>query len=173
MRRLFSKSSWLLQSNISSRKQRVRKQAYDDNLENVPRPPAANPDAHSVTDELFSSSVFFDASDIVQVKYEMLRRVAIDGISIRDATQAFGFSRQTFYHAKADFEQSGLPGLLPFKPGPRVSHKLNDEVLEFVRKSRESDPSLRIPELTRRVKERFHIEIHQQSIRRALKIGRA
>jgi transposase len=164
---LFSNRVGLLQSNILSRQQRVTKDTYDDNSRNVP-PPAVNRNPHAVADDLFASSGFFDASDIVQVKYEMLRRVAIDGISVRDATHAFGFSRQTFYLAKADFEQSGLPGLLPFKPGPKEGHKLTKEVLNFIRESRANDPSLTISELTGRVKERFHIEIHQQSVQRAL-----
>jgi DNA-binding winged helix-turn-helix (wHTH) protein/transposase len=127
-----------------------------------------NTTEHAIADELFASNYFFNRSDIVQVKYEMLRRVAIDGVSVRDATIAFGVSRQTFYHAKADFEQSGVAGLLPFKRGPKESHKLTEEVLDFIRESRQSDPSLRISELTMRVKKHFHIEIHQQSIRRAL-----
>jgi DNA-binding winged helix-turn-helix (wHTH) protein/transposase len=148
----------------------VRKRGYDDNVEDRPHAAAIHVTAHAVADDLFARSAFFDSSDIVQVKYEMLRRVAIDGVSVREATLAFGYSRQSFYHAKADFEQSGLAGLLPFKRGPKESHKLTNEVLEFVRESRENDPSLRLPELTMRVKERFHIEIHQQSIRRALRI---
>ena len=146
----------------------MTKEAYDDNFRDLPLP-AVNPNPHAITDELFASSGFFDASDIVQVKYEMLRRVAVDGISVRDATHAFGFSRQTFYLAKADFEQNGLPGLLPFKPGPKESHKLTKEVLDFIRESRANDPSLTISALTGRVKEHFHIEIHQQSIQRALR----
>jgi DNA-binding winged helix-turn-helix (wHTH) protein/transposase len=163
---VFSNQVGLRQTNISSRQQRVTNDVYDDTFRNLP--PPTNSNSPAVTDELFASSGFFDATDIVQVKYEMLRRVAIDGISVRDATHAFGFSRQAFYLAKADFEQNGLPGLLPFKRGPKESHKLTGDVLDFIRESRANDPSLRIPELTRRVKERFGIEIHQQSIRRAL-----
>jgi transposase len=147
--------------------ERVAKQSYDDNVEKLP-PAAINATEHAVADEPFISSCFFNPSDIVQVKYEMLRRVAIDGVSVRDAAIAFGVSRQTFYHAKADFEQSGVVGLLPFKRGPKESHKLTKEVLDFICETRENDPSLRIPELTRRVKKHFHIDIHQQSIRRAL-----
>ena len=37
-----------------------------------------NPNAAQVKDPLFQSSDFFDAEDLVQVKYEMLRRVEID-----------------------------------------------------------------------------------------------
>ena len=146
----------------------MTKDTDDDNLRNLPSP-AVNPHPHAVTDELFGSSGFFDATDIVQVKYEMLRRVAVDGISVRDATHAFGYTPQTFYLAKADFEQNGLPGLLPFKPGPKENHKVTQEVLDFIRESCTSDPSLTISELAGRVQECFHIEIHQRSIQRALR----
>jgi DNA-binding winged helix-turn-helix (wHTH) protein/transposase len=145
----------------------VAKRAYNENIENLERE-TINQKAAAAADKIFVSSGFFDSSDIVQVKYEMLRRVAIDGVSVQDATLAFGFSRQAFYNAKADFEQSGLVGLVPFKRGPKESHKLTSEVLEFIREIKENDPSLRIPELTKRVKEHFQIEIHQQSIQRAL-----
>jgi len=147
----------------------VPRRAYEENVENLPPGATIHPTAHSVADEVFASSPFFDSNDIVQVKYEMLRCVVIDGVSVRDATVAFGFSRQAFYYAKADFEQCGVAGLLPFKRGPKESHKLTKEVLDFIRESCENDPSLRIPDLTGRVRERFQIEIQQQSIRRALR----
>jgi hypothetical protein len=48
-----------------------------------------NPRPQSVTDELFANHEFFDAHDMVQVKYEMLRRVEKDGHSISDASGEF------------------------------------------------------------------------------------
>jgi hypothetical protein len=39
------------------------------------------------------SHEFFDPRDLVQVKYEMLRRVRIDGASVSQAARDFGFSR--------------------------------------------------------------------------------
>lgn len=38
-----------------------------------------NPRPEAVTDEAFVASEFFDARDLVQVKYEMVRRVRIEG----------------------------------------------------------------------------------------------
>lgn len=38
-----------------------------------------NPRPEAVSDPLFAGSEFFDARDLVQVKYEMVRRVQIDG----------------------------------------------------------------------------------------------
>jgi hypothetical protein len=58
---------------------------------------------------------FYDAGDVAQVKYEMLRYVA-NGHSIDEALRAFGFSsRRSFYQARAAFERQGLAGLVPGK----------------------------------------------------------
>ena len=73
-----------------------------------------------------SGDPFFDARDLVQVKYEMLRRARQDGSTVSDAAAAFGFSRPSFYEAKAAYESGGLPGLLPKRPGPRRAHKLSE-----------------------------------------------
>ena len=58
-----------------------------------------NPRSHEVSDELFQQSEFFDPRDIVQVKYEMLRRVRVDDVSITRASAAFGVSRPTYYRS--------------------------------------------------------------------------
>ncbi len=73
-----------------------------------------------VTDERFQNSTFFDARDIVQVKYEMLRRVEHDGWSITRAAKHFGFSRPTFYQAQAAFRADGLYGLVPQRRGHQL-----------------------------------------------------
>ena len=92
-----------------------------------------NPRPEAVRDEQFGSSEFFDARDLVQVKYEMVRRVRVDGAPVTAAAAAFGFSRPSFYEAAAAVERDGLGGLVPAKPGPRRAHKLTDEVVGFVR----------------------------------------
>src|SRR6516162_6384173 len=85
---------------------------------------ALNPHPEQVTDELFFTNEFFDTRDLLQVKYEMLRRVQNDGQPISRAATAFGFSRPSFYQAQAAFRQGGLPALLPHKRGPKEAHKL-------------------------------------------------
>jgi hypothetical protein len=105
--------------------------------------------SQEIADQVFASNRFFDSSDIVQVKYEMLRRVAIDGVSVHEVTAAFGFSSQTFYQAKAEFEQSGMVGLLPLKRGPK-EHKVTKDVLDFIWECRENAPAVGVPELTER-----------------------
>src|SRR5215469_15140704 len=106
-----------------------------------------NPRPREVTDPLFAEDSFFDPRDLVQVKYEMLRRVQSEGHSITGAAMAFGFSRPSFYQALSAFEQDGLAGLVPHKRGPKQAHKLTNEVMEFITDTRQKQPELGIAEL--------------------------
>ena len=127
-----------------------------------------NPHPEQVTDELFLTNEFFDARDLVQVKYEMLRRVDNEGQPVSRSAAAFGFSRPSFYQAQAAFQQGGLPALMPHKRGPKEAHKLTTEVLAFVRQMRQEDSSLRPADLAIRVQEKYGITVHPRSIERAL-----
>jgi len=69
-----------------------------------------NPTPEKVRDPKFRSSEFFDPHDAVQVKYEMLRRVSTDRVSVTEASDEYGVSRPTYYQAKANFDMAGLPG---------------------------------------------------------------
>lgn len=129
---------------------------------------ALNPRPQDVRDELFREKEFFDARDLVQVKYEMLRRVSQEGHSISQAAASFGFSRPSFYQAQTVFEASGLAGLVPQKRGPKQGHKLTPEVLEFVRNARADDAEVRTADLVKMVQERFGLELHSRTIERGL-----
>lgn len=128
-----------------------------------------NPRPERVTDSLFAEDEFFDPRDVVQVKYEMLRRVRREDKTVVEACSDFGFSRPSFYQAQSAFEQEGLGGLMPKKRGPRSGHKLSDEVMAFVRQERMKDKSLSWSELAEKVKTRFGTEVHPRSIERAFK----
>ena len=121
-----------------------------------------------VTDELFLSHEFFDPRDLVQVKYEMLRRVQVDQLSVSQAAETFGFSRPSFYQILAAFQQAGLPGLIAKRRGPKTAHKLSDEVLEYLEQLRALDEALRATELSQRVMKKFGLSVHPRSIERAL-----
>jgi hypothetical protein len=127
-----------------------------------------NPHPDVVTDPLFQTGDFFDPDDIVQVKYEMLRRVRVDKQSVSHSAMAFGFSRPTYYQAEADLQRDGLVGLLPEKRGPHQGHKLTSDVLDLAAQLRASDPSIRAVELAAAIRERFAITAHPRSIERAL-----
>jgi hypothetical protein len=97
--------------------------------------------AERVTDEQFQQDEFFDPRDLVQVKYEMVRRA---------------------------LEAEGLAGLVPKPPGPKGAHKLTEEVMEFVEGLREGSPGLGSEELAHRIGERFGRSVHPRSVERAL-----
>jgi transposase len=127
-----------------------------------------NPRPEAVTDEAFSSSEFLDARDLVQVKYEMVRRVRVDGETVSSSASAFGFSRPSFYEAAAAIGDGGLAALVPARPGPRRAHKLSPEVVAYLVELRAADPMLRSADLARAVVERFGISVHPRSVERAL-----
>jgi transposase len=127
-----------------------------------------NPRPKQVRDELFLQDDFFDPRDLVQVKYEMLRRVQAEGQSVTDASANFGFSRPSFYQTLSAFEQDGLAGLVPHKRGPKQAHKLTHEVLTFIGEVRRKEPSARLPDLVKLIQERFGIRVHPRSIERSL-----
>ncbi len=129
---------------------------------------ALHPHPEHVSDPLFQDDPFFDARDAVQVKYEMLRAVRVEGRSTSQAARHFGFSRPTFYQARAAFEQAGLPGLLPAKKGPRRAHKLSETVMGFVHEQLAAEPSLNMAALAERVRERWGLTVHPRSVKRAL-----
>jgi transposase len=127
-----------------------------------------NPRPEAVVDEAFGSSEFFDARDVVQVKYEMVRRVRVDGVPIARSAAAFGFSRPSFYQAAAAVDAHGLAGLVPARPGPKRAHKLTDEIVTFARRAREDEPVLRSTDLVELIADRFGISVHPRSVERAL-----
>ena len=128
-----------------------------------------NPRPEAVADEVFTAGLeFFDARDLVQVKYEMVRRVRAEGQPVSRAAAAFGFSRPSYYQAAASVDAAGLAGLVPARPGPRRAHKLTGEVVDFARQAREADPSLSSSGLADAIEQRFGIRVHPRSVERAL-----
>jgi len=140
----------------------------DPKTEALVRHGVLHPHPERVSDELFLGDPFFDPRDVVQVKYEMLRRVKVDGVAATEAARTFGLSRPTFYETRELFEEGGLPALLPRKKGPRRAHKLSDEVMAFVRATLVTEPALDAKVLAERVWQRFSLRVHPRSLRRAL-----
>lgn len=127
-----------------------------------------NPHPEAVTDEEFRWSGFMDPRDLVQVKYEMVRRVRVEGKTVAATAQAFGFSRPTFYEAQASLDSSGLAGLVSARPGPRRAHKLSAEVVIFAQGLLEAEPTLSSVEVAAAIAARFGITVHPRSVERAL-----
>jgi transposase len=125
-----------------------------------------HPHPDQVRDPLFlSGSPFFDPRDLVQVKYELLRRVRVDGYSVAQATSLLALSRPTFYAAHAAWEQAGIAGLLPQPTGPRHAHKLTEELIVQLRPLAKT---MSAPQLAEWLQEQHQLKVHPRSIERAL-----
>jgi len=146
----------------------MAKKVVDPKEESLRAARALNPRPDAVADTAFAGSEFLDARDLVQVKYEMVRRVRVEGEPVASTAEAFGFSRPSWYAAAAALDEDGLPGLLPARPGPRRAHKLTEEVVADLRAAREDDPTLRTTDLVARLEARFGLVVHPRSIERAL-----
>jgi transposase len=140
----------------------------DSKLQALREQGSLNPHPEKVRDPLFMEEEFFDPRDVVQVKYEMIRRVRKEGASVSSATSAFGFSRPVFYQASKCLDQDGMAGLLPQQRGPKHAHKLATEVMKTIEQALSEDPSLRSPGLVDLVKKRFGVSVHPRSIERAM-----
>ena len=127
-----------------------------------------NPRPDAVSDTLFRENPFFDPKDLLQVRYEMLRRHSVEEASIVEVASRFGVSRPTVYQAQAAFQQAGLSGLLPKHRGPKEGHKLSTEVIEYVRTLRVGVPGLTTVACVQAVQQKFGIAVHRRSLERAL-----
>jgi len=121
-----------------------------------------------VKDELFQQYDFFDPRDLLQVKYEMIRRVQRDSWTVMQASKAFGLSRPSYYEAQNSFNRKGLPGLIPMQRGPKSAHKLSDNVMEFVEEAIAKDSTLHASQIALLLEKRFDLKVHPRSIERAL-----
>ncbi|SRR6266481_3088617 len=146
----------------------AKRRKLDYKTQQLKRTGTLNSRLDSISDALFRENPFFDAKDLLQVRYEMLRRHSVEGIPIVDVATRFGVSRPTFYQTQAAFQQAGLSGLLPKHRGPKEGHKLSAGVIEYVRSLRTDEPGLTTVACIKAVQEKFGIVVHRRSLERAL-----
>lgn len=127
-----------------------------------------NPKPEAVRDELFQKYDFFDRRDLLQVKYEMLRRVKKDKWTVTETSKTFGLSRPSFYDAQSAFNRKGLFGLVPAKRGPKKAHKLSGDVMIYVEEAIAEDRTLGAANIASLLEKRFGFKVHPRSIERAL-----
>lgn len=129
---------------------------------------ALHPHPGAVRDEAFLRGDFFDPDDLVQVKYEMLRRHRLDQKPAAQVARTFGTSRQAFYSAKILFDSQGIPGLIPKRRGPRQAHKCTDDVLDFSKQWRVEHKAEGSRGLAEAIEQHFGIVLNPRSVDRAL-----
>jgi transposase len=146
----------------------VRSRSKPPKLEALREEGTLNPTPDEVHDPKFQENEFFDPHDIVQVKYEMLRRVSVENASVSAATEEYGVSRPTYYQTKTSFNKGGVAGLAPQKRGPRGPHKLRGQALAFIQQQLVAGEPVRARELARLVRQKFDLNIHPRTIERAV-----
>lgn len=116
--------------------------------------------------DVFKTSPFFDARDLVQVKYEMLRAVVKGGTRVTDVADEFGFSRKTYYQINKAFEDGGLNALIPKKPGPKGPNKLHGKVSEFMDSYVSGHKNAKAREIAAQLEKVLGVRVHPRTIER-------
>jgi transposase len=130
-----------------------------------------HPNPDKVKTDLLEKSPFFDANDLMQMKYEMLRSVSVDQQPIADAAHTFGLSRVAYYRAQDQYQRNGLAGLLPRRRGPKHPHKFTSEVMSFIEEQLAATgqrPDWNI--LSKQIEDMFGINTHPRSVERAVRL---
>jgi len=117
---------------------------------------------------LFESHRFFDPLDKVQVKYEMLRAHAVEGQTVVAVSEAFGFSRQTFYTTLRAFEELGIVGLTDEKRGRRGRVKLSEDDVAWVEVLARKAPELSGRQIAEHLFAERGVEVHRRTVERLL-----
>ena len=117
---------------------------------------------------LFESHRFFDPLDKVQVKYEMLRAHAVEGQTVVAVSEAFGFSRQTFYTTMGTFEELGIVGLTDEKRGRRSRVKLTEGDVAWVQALSRDTPGLSGRQIAEHLFAERGVEVHRRTVERLL-----
>jgi transposase len=137
-------------------------------------PDLTSPRPDDVTHPLFRATPeFFDARDLLQVRYELLRGHRVDGETVVRVCREFGVSRQTFYNLLEKFEAEGISGLLPRRPGPKGPTKITPQVVELARRELSLDPGISGAALAARVEAELGLEVHRRTVERLLRALRS
>lgn len=127
-----------------------------------------NPKHEDVTAPHFQKGNFFDPHDLIQVKYEMLRSVYVGEYTVTEASQQFGFSRESFYNTRSAYDAGGMQALLPGKTGPKGAHKLTETGRNFIDHYQADHPAASVSEINNLMKEHTGICVHNRTVERYL-----
>ena len=119
-----------------------------------------------VVDPLFRDSVFFDSNDILQVRYEMIRRA--EKGTLGAAAGAFGVSVPTCVRLRRRFREGGLQGLIPRARGPKGAYKVTPEILDFIADYRFVHGPVSAVRLVPIIEQHFGVRLHPRSLTKAL-----
>jgi transposase len=119
-----------------------------------------------VSNALFINNPYFDVYDIIQVKYEMIRAVKNEELSVTDSSIQFGFSRTAYYKIERQFNEEGIYGLFSKKTGPKLPVKLTKDILDFANDLKIQRSDITNEEIVEEIYLQKGIRIHKRSLQR-------
>ena len=122
----------------------------------------------NVIDPMFVAGDFFDARDLLQVRYEMVRLVRIGQATLAQAAARFGVSRPTCFRMVKAFDSAGLQGLIPAPRGPRGPHKITPQMLRFVDDYKARHGRVGARRLVPLIEAEFGVRVHPRGLEKAL-----
>lgn len=121
-----------------------------------------------ISHSLFKTHEFFDPFDLLQVRYEMLRSVKVDGCSVAKACRTFGFSREYYYKLGRMFTERGFVGLLGAPSGRRPLIALNQELVNFIIHKKLEEPKLSGDNICKQIKKNYHVKCSTRTVERII-----
>ncbi len=121
-----------------------------------------------ISDPMFAAGDFFDARDLLQVRYEMVRVVRLGKATLAQAAARFGVSRPTCFRMVKAFDGGGLQELVPARRGPRGPHKISPEILRFVENYRARHGRVGARRLAPLIEAEFGVRVHPRGLEKAL-----
>jgi hypothetical protein len=120
----------------------------------------------SVKKQEFLDGGFYDAMDIVQVKYEMLRDGQDPDRSVGAVADDFGFSRTAYYNIREVFKKNGITALIPEKTGPKKPHKLTEVLQDFIEEYADRHPNASAAEIAAAMQNEKGVTVSKRTIER-------
>ena len=139
-----------------------------DKQDRLRRSGTLNRKPETVSDPVFAAGDFFDARDLLQVRYEMVRLVRLGQTTLAQAAAQFGVSRPTCFRMVKSFSTGGLQGLIPAQRGPRGPHKITPEMLRFVDDYRAMHGRVGARRLVPLIEVEFGVRVHPRGLEKAL-----
>ncbi len=140
----------------------------NDKVEFLKQEGMLNAKPENVQHPLFQDKAFFDPLDLPQVRYEMLRSARAGELSVSEACNLFGFSREYFYKLERNFMASGYISLLGSTRGRRPLVALNQEIVNFITHRKMSEPRLTGEELRQELKDIYYVDCSRRTVERVI-----
>ena len=127
-----------------------------------------NRDPEKVTDPAFAPGSFFDPADLVQVKYEMVRRSETDGVPVPQRPRRRSGSPASAVYGQVGAGRAGPGRADPGQARSQGRPQAHREVVDLLEELLAADATLRSGELAAQAAQRIGISVHPARCERAL-----